>query len=136
MRERIGSCKQVIRWVLVSALLWAPTASGAVTWVGMTKERSICPGMGSGITYHDFTLDMEPGSGFGTLTVVGGPPLPVATDWTVDGKYTYFAASIQDAEFGPVVFYGWTLGSKMRGWIVVHDYSTGCMVMGRLKGRP
>ena len=113
MRKQYG--RTMIRWVLASALLWAPAASGAETFVGGTKERVICPGFGSEISYHDITLDMWQGPGTGQLTVAGIGTLEVVTDWMVDGKWGYFSASNQDADLGPVVLYGWIRGAKDEG---------------------
>jgi hypothetical protein len=122
------------RWALAAALLLAPAASGATTWLGQTRVLAVCPGLGSETQYDDFTLQMEPGSGQGTLTIVGMDPVPVATDWAVEGKWGYFSASLADAAGGVVSFYGWIKGRRMRGWVLLHDYTSGCMLMGRLRG--
>src|SRR5262245_28423848 len=96
---------RVIHWVLSAVLFLAPTASQAATFIGSFKGRAACPGVGSEFLNEQFTLTMEPGTGIGVLTVVGMPQLDVATDWVVDGNWSYFAASfVQD---GAVVFNGW-----------------------------
>ena len=131
-RDR-SSYARVMRWMLAAALIWAPTASQAATFLGYFKGRAACPGAGSEFLNEQFTLTMEPGSGLGVLTVVGMPQLDVVTDWVVDGNWSYFAASfVQD---GAVVFNGWIKsGSRMRGNVAIHDYLTGCVVVARLKG--
>ena len=131
MRRQYG--RRMVRWVLASALLWAPVASGAETWVGGSKAQSICPGFGSEVIYDDITLDMSQGAGVGLLTIAGVGTVEVVTDWMVDGKWGYFSASVQDADFGPIVLYGWIRGGRMKGWIVSHDYSNGCLIMGKLR---
>ena len=57
----------------------------------------------------------------------------MVTDWMVDGKWGYFSATAQDPELGPIVLYGWIRGSKMRGWVVQHDYFNNCILYGKLK---
>ena len=134
MRKQHGRFNErMVRWALASALLWAPVASSAETFVGGTKAREICPGFGSEVIYDDITLDMWQGAGLGQLTIAGIGTVEVVTDWMVDGKWGYFSASVQDAEFGPIVLYGWIVGRKLRGWVVSHDYSNGCLIMGKLK---
>jgi hypothetical protein len=123
-----------MRWILMAALVWAPTASGATTWLGAIKGRVACPGLGSEIFYDDFTLEMEPGAGTGILTIVGYPPVEVFTDWTVDGKWSYFSASFHEPNGGPYIFNGWIRGNRMRGYVAGHNYENGCMMIGRLKG--
>jgi hypothetical protein len=125
--------ERTLPWVVASVMSWAPTASGATTWIGQTKETMVCPGAGAQKYYDNFTLDMEPGSGFGTLTIAGGGAIDVFTDWTVDGKWGYFAASFQEPNGGPFVFYGWIGGHRMKGWLTGHNYGTGCVLMGRLR---
>jgi hypothetical protein len=124
----------MIRWVMAAGLLWLPTASGAATaWVGYAHARFICPGLGSTVEHEDFTLEMEPGSGLGTLTIAGIGSGQVVTDWTVDGRWGYFSASIADPANGPLVLYGWIRGNRMKGWITGHDYLQGCMTMGKIR---
>jgi hypothetical protein len=124
----------VAGWALAAALLWAPAAGEATTWLGQTRVRDVCPGLGSSVSYDDFTLQMEPGSGQGTLTIVGWDPVPVVTDWVVEGRYGYFSASLADPAAGLMSFYGWIKGRRMRGYVLLHDYASGCMSMGRLRG--
>jgi hypothetical protein len=137
MRKRNGEewCYgRTLRWMLASALLFAPAASGAVTWVGAAKARDVCPGLGAQNEFVNFTLDMEPGSSLGVLTFAGSAPQQAVTDWTVNGRGAYFSASLQLPEDGgPLVLYGWTRGNKMRGYAVLHMYTTGCLAFGKLK---
>jgi hypothetical protein len=123
-----------MRSALASVLIWVPTASGATIWLGHTKESVICPGVGASVYHDDFTLAMEPGSGWGTLTFVGGDPIDVVTDWTVDGKWGYFSASFQEPNGGPFILYGWISGKKMKGYVGGHIYGNGCVIMGKLRG--
>jgi hypothetical protein len=125
-------CMRAIHWVLSAVLFLAPTASEAATFLGYFKGRAACPGAGSDFLREDFTLTMEPGTGTGVLTVVGMPQLDVATDWIVDGNWSYFSASfVQD---GAVVFNGWIKSGKwMKGNVAIHDYLSGCVVVARLK---
>jgi hypothetical protein len=119
--------------MLAAALIWAPTASEAATFLGYFKGRVACPGLGSQFLNEDFSLTMDPGTGIGVLTIVGAPQREVITDWIVDGKWSYFSASfIGD---GPVVFSGWIKSGKwMKGNVAIHDYVAGCVVVARLKG--
>ena len=135
MRERNATWYvRTIRWMLASVLIWAPVASGAETWIGFTTERGACPGNGSSLYHDDFTLDMVPGSGTGFLTFAGYTAIPVVTNWNVDGKWAYFAASSADPNNGTLMLTGWIRGRRMRGWVTGHDYTTGCVVLGKLKG--
>ena len=123
---------RAIHWVLSAVLFLAPAASQAATFIGSFKGRAACPGAGSDFLNERFTLTMDPGTGTGVLTVVGMPQLDVATDWVVDGNWSYFSASfVQD---GAVVFNGWIKSGKwMKGNVAIHDYLTGCVVVARLK---
>jgi hypothetical protein len=123
-----------IRAVLAAALVWVPTASHATVWFGFTRETVACPGTGVSRYQDDFTLDMEPGTGTGILTFAGAPQLTANTDWTVDGKWGYFSASFPLPDGSPFILYGWMRGRKMRGYVVSHDYTSGCVLMGKLKG--
>jgi len=123
-----------MRWMLAAALILAPAASGAETWIGFTRERGSCPGNGSSLYHDDFTLDMVPGSGTGFLTFAGYPAIPVVTNWNVDGSWAYFSASSADPNNGPIMFTGWIRGRRMRGFVTGHNYATGCVFMGKLKG--
>ena len=132
-RQR-SSTVRALRWMLAAALIWAPTASQAATFLGYFKGRVACPGLGSQFINEDFSLTMEPGSHIGVLTIVGAPQHDVQTDWIVDGNWSYFSASFI-GDTGPVVFNGWIKGgSRMRGNVAMHDYIEGCVVVGRLKG--
>jgi len=123
-------------WALAAALVCMPAASGAATWIGGAKMRAVCPGLGSEFGYEEFTLQMEPGTGLGTLTMVGvgGVPLDVATDWVADGNWSYFSASVADPAGGVVLLFGWIRGSRLRGWIAMHDYAGGCVLQGKIRG--
>ena len=123
---------RMVRGLLTSALLLAPAASGAETFSGGIKETQVCPGLGVEYLWDDFSLDIEPGASVGWITLLGGG-FEVVTDWMVDGKWGYFSASVQDADFGPIVLYGWIRGRKMKGWVIQHDYSTSCILYGKLK---
>jgi hypothetical protein len=123
-----------MRWLLAAALVWAPTASGATIWLGHMKETITCPGVGTTFSHDDFTLDMEPGSGFGTLTIVGGAPMQIATDWMVEGRWGYFSASYADGVEGLYAMYGWIRGRRMKGYFVSHSYLSGCVIIGKLRG--
>ncbi len=127
---------RVIGWVLAAVLLGMSSASSAASWIGGAKMTGVCPGLGSDSAYEEFTLQMEPGSGIGTLTMVGlgGAPVNVVTDWIADGKWSYFSASIGDPAGGVVALTGWIRGSKLRGWIVMHDYQAGCVLLGKIRG--
>lgn len=123
------------RWLLAAALTSAPVASGAETWIGFTKERGSCPGSSSNVYYDDFTLQMSPGSGTGSLTWAGNNAIPVVTDWNVDGRWAYFVASSADPNSGPVMLSGWIRGRRMRGYVTGHNYANGCIYIGKLKAR-
>jgi hypothetical protein len=118
---------------MAAALIWAPTASSAATWVGQMKENMICPGAGIQKGYDNFTLDMVQGSSVGLLTFAGAGTVDVVTDWTVDGRWGYFSASFIDPNGGPWVFYGSILGRRMKGWIIGHSYGDGCILWGKLR---
>jgi hypothetical protein len=122
----------MVRGLLTSALLAAPTASYADVFTGGIKETQVCPGFGHEHMFQDFSIDIVPGANIGFVTILGGG-LEVVTDWMVDGSWGYFSASAQDADFGPVTLYGWIRGSKMKGFIIQHDYSTSCILYGKLK---
>lgn len=123
----------MVQGALAAALLLLPAAAGAATWVGWTKQEIICPGAGSWIDFDDFTLVMEPGSGTGVLTLAGFPGVDVATDWTIDGNWAHFAVSTQLPDGGTFMLYGTTHGHKMKGYMAVHEYTTGCIAIGKLK---
>ena len=135
MARRYGQRgRRMVRGMLAAALLGVPAASGAATWVGWSKQEVTCPGQGTWMEYSDFTLVMEPGSGVGTLTIAGFPGQQVLTDWMIDGNWARFVASALAPEDGaPLVIYGMTHGHKMKGLFVEHEYSTGCLVVGKLK---
>jgi hypothetical protein len=133
MSKRHGNWpSRMVRGLLTSALLLAPAASLADTFSGGIKETVVCPGAGIQYMFDDFSLDIEQGASVGWVTILGGG-FEVVTDWMVDGKWGYFAATLQDADFGPVTLYGWIRGGKMKGWVVQHDYSTSCILYGKLK---
>jgi|GEM_PF-6353958 len=125
---------RVARAVAVAALVGLPTASSAVTWLGSAKEWAVCPGVGGSPYYDDFTLIMEPGSGWGQLTYVGYNPIDVWVDWHIDGNWSYFSASYFDPAGGPYILTGWIKGRRFRGWLVGHDYVNGCVMQGKVKG--
>lgn len=126
--------RRVARGLLAAALIWAPTLSSAATWLGRMKTSITCPGVGTTFTTDEFTLSMDPGSGFGTLTVVGGNPMGVATDWMIEGRWGYFSASYADQVEGLYTVYGWTRGRRMKGYFSSHSYTTGCVMIGRVRG--
>ena len=132
MSERRNDKSRTIPWFLAAALLLAPAASRADTFSGGIKETVVCPGAGIDYLFDDFSLDIAQGPGVGWVTILGGG-FEVVTDWMVDGKWGYFAATAQDADFGPVTLYGWIRGGKMKGWVIQHDYSTSCILYGKLK---
>ena len=123
---------RMVRGLLASALLLAPAASRADTFSGGIKETEVCAGFGVEYLYDDFSIDIEPGASVGWVTLLGGG-FEVVTDWMVDGKWGYFSATAQDPEWGPIVLYGWIRGAKMKGWVIQHDYSTSCILYGKLK---
>lgn len=135
MRRQHGrAVRRAVRWALAAALLWFPTAGSAATWVGGTKEKFVCPGLGHTVEYFNFTLDMQPGFGLGTLTYAGAQPIDVVAEWTNDGRWAYFTATGTEPNGGPLVFYGYTRGARMRGWVVYQSFGTdGCMSMGSLR---
>jgi hypothetical protein len=120
---------RMVRGLLTSALLLAPAASHADTFNGGIKATEVCPGAGVDYKYEDVSIDIFPGPSTGLVTFLGGG-FEVVTDWMVDGKWGYFAATAQDADFGPITLYGWIRGGRMKGWVIGHDYSTSCIVYG------
>ncbi len=126
--------RRMIGWVVAAALVLMPAAGRAEGWVGQVKMRVSCPGTGSSFGVEDFTLEMPRGTGVGRLSFVGLGSVDVFTDWNVEGRWGYFSASVQDAAFGPILFYGYIRGSRMKGYIGIHDYTNGCVTIGKLRG--
>jgi hypothetical protein len=111
-----------------------PTASSAAGWIGHVKMRVSCPGIGSTVGHEDITLEMEPGAGVGRLTFVGIGSTDVFTDWNVEGKWGYFSASFNEPDGGPIIFYGYIRGSRLKGYVGIHDYGDGCVSIGKIWG--
>jgi hypothetical protein len=122
----------MVRGLLASVLLLAPAAGRADVFTGGIKETEICPGLGVDYLFEDFSLDIVTGSNVGLLTILGGGA-EVITDWHVDGRWGYFSASIADPVVGALTLYGWIRGAKMKGWLIQHDYISGCILYGKLK---
>jgi hypothetical protein len=126
--------RRAMGWFVAAALVALPSVGSAAVWVGRTKQFIMCPGLGHDHQYNDFTLQMEPGFGIGTLTIAGAPPREVNTNWTNDGRYAYFTVTGTELNGGPIFFYGWTRGSKMKGWFSIQSWGAdGCMGWGVMK---
>ena len=121
-------------WMAAAMVVALPAASQAALFVGGTKEHIICPTTGHEDGRYPFTLEMDPGLGWGLFTYAGGDPLDVIVQWTADGDGGAFTASGVLDDVSPITVYGFTKGRKLKGWIVAQEYSgDGCMYMGNVR---
>ena len=133
-KQRGRAVRRAVRGIVAAAVFAVPAASGATTWVGQTRERVVCSGQGHYNGYYNFTLDMEPGLALGNLTYAGSDPIQMITQWTTDGKLSYFTAVGSTAAGDQITFFGVTRGFKMKGELVYSGWSSDCMSIGQIRG--
>jgi hypothetical protein len=121
---------------LAIAFALLPAAAGADVFFGTAKGPSACFGTGPGVKLRvPFTLEMEPGSSFGTLTLFGSTG-DVFTDAYPYKRGWVFAASTGTDGIAVEAISGKiTSKGRLKGVLTFHGHGNGCVFSAKAKAR-